>query len=137
MRRQHDRQCPGPRILVTVIVDRCAHRDAGIVDDDIERAEMRGDVADDCCDGVAVGDVERPGLAVPPLAAISAANGLCRLGVDVGNGDLGALAANTSAVARPMPLAAPVTRTVRPLIERLSCLKSDMAGLARVCRLRC
>jgi hypothetical protein len=29
-------------------------------------------------------------------------------------------------VARPMPLAAPVTRTVNPLTERLSCLKSVM-----------
>src|SRR4051794_21173664 len=35
-------------------------------------------------------------------------------------------AANTRAVARPMPLAAPVTRTVSPLTERLSCLNSDM-----------
>src|SRR5439155_22638033 len=35
-------------------------------------------------------------------------------------------AANTRAVARPMPLAAPVTSTVRPLTDRLSCLKSDM-----------
>src|SRR6185295_19273359 len=35
-------------------------------------------------------------------------------------------AANTRAVARPMPLAAPVTTTVRPLTERLSRLKSDM-----------
>ena len=43
----------------------------------------------------------------------------------------GASAANTCAVARPMPLAAPVTRTVRPLTERLSCLKSDMAVMPR------
>ncbi len=35
-------------------------------------------------------------------------------------------AANTRAVARPMPPAAPVTRTVNPLTDRLSCLKSDM-----------
>jgi hypothetical protein len=29
-------------------------------------------------------------------------------------------------VARPMPPAAPVTRTVNPFTDRLSCLKSDM-----------
>jgi hypothetical protein len=29
-------------------------------------------------------------------------------------------------VARPMPLAAPVTRTVNPATDRLSCLKSDI-----------
>ena len=37
-------------------------------------------------------------------------------------------AANTRAVAQPMPLEAPVTRTVKPLTERLSRLKSDMMG---------
>jgi len=35
-------------------------------------------------------------------------------------------AANTRAVARPMPLAAPVTRTVNPFTDRLRSLKSDM-----------
>ena len=35
-------------------------------------------------------------------------------------------AANTRAVARPMPLAAPVTSTVNPFTERLSSLNSGM-----------
>src|SRR6185369_8283523 len=45
-------------------------------------------------------------------------------------------AANTRAVARPMPLAAPVTRTVRPLTERLSGLKSDMMRVRTGCEVR-
>jgi 3-oxoacyl-[acyl-carrier protein] reductase len=55
-------------------------------------------------------------------------------------------AANTRAVARPMPLAAPVTTTVNPLTDRLSCLKPDIecspkmmpctAGLTRLAPIR-
>ena len=56
---------PSPSLVVAVIVDRDADGDAGIVDDDVEPAEMRGDVVDDGGDVVAVGDVERPGLGDP------------------------------------------------------------------------
>ena len=41
MRGQHHREALGPGFVIAVIVDRDAHRDAGIVDDDIEPAEMR------------------------------------------------------------------------------------------------
>jgi len=85
------RQPLGPRILVTVIVDGDAHRDAGIVDHDIEPAEMRRDVADDGCDGVAVGDVERPGSCGAAFGGNFGGDGLGCLGVDVGDGDVGAL----------------------------------------------
>jgi hypothetical protein len=34
-----------------------------------------------------------------------------------------------------MPLAAPVTRTVSPATDRLSCLKSDIEGSLQVSRL--
>jgi hypothetical protein len=98
MRGQHHSQPLGPGLLVAVIVDRDADGDAGVVDDDVEPAEMFGDIVDDRGDVVAI--------SVTATLAPSAAN--------------------TCAVARPMPLAAPVTRTVRPLTERLSCLNSDM-----------
>src|SRR5262249_41075455 len=45
-------------------------------------------------------------------------------------------AANTRAVARPIPLAAPVTRTREPLTERLSSLNSDMTSSGIYERLR-
>ena len=91
MRRQHHRQPLGPGLVIAVVVDRDAHRDAGIVDDDIEPAEMRGDVVDDGVDVVAVGDVERPGFCgLPPLAAISAATACVASALIVGDGDVGA-----------------------------------------------
>ena len=62
MRRQHHGQSPGPRLVITVIVDRHPHRNAGIVDDDIEAAEMCGDILDHGVDVVAIGDVQCPGL---------------------------------------------------------------------------
>jgi hypothetical protein len=37
----------GPGLVIAVVVDCDAHRDAGIVYDDIEPAEMRGDIVDD------------------------------------------------------------------------------------------
>ena len=42
-------------------------------------------------DLVAVGDIERPGLCRPPLAAISAATACAPSAVIVGDGDVGAL----------------------------------------------
>ena len=65
-------------------------------------------------------------FAVPPLAAISAATVWVASALMSVTAILAPSAANTSAVARPIPLAAPVTRTVRPLTERLSWRKSDM-----------
>ena len=69
-------------------------------------------------------------LALPPLAVIASATA-CVVSVPISvTATLAPSAANTRAVARPMPLAAPVTRTVRPVTERLSALNSDMRWLA-------
>ena len=89
---------------------------------------MRGDVVDDgvMLSRLATSSVQA--FAVPPFATISAATACVRLGDEVGDGDVGALGREYRAVARPMPLAAPVTRTVNPATDRLSCLKSDMNG---------
>ena len=89
---------------------------------------MGGDVVDDLDDVVRLGDIELPCLAAPPVAVISPATACVVSALISVTATLAPSAANTSAVARPMPLAAPVTRTVRPLTERLSCLKSDMMG---------
>ena len=67
-------------------------------------------------------------LAFPPLAVISSATAWVPSALMSVTATLAPSAANTRAVAWPMPLAAPVTRTVRPLTERLSSLKSDMMG---------
>ena len=127
MRRQHHGECPWPRpphnrrrrsrrarempALLTTMSSppKCA----------ATSSTTDGDV-------VAVGDVERPGLCRAAFGCDLTGNGLRRLGVRSVTATLAPSAANTCAVARPMPLAAPVTRTVRPLTERLSCLKSDM-----------
>ena len=69
-------------------------------------------------------------LVVPPRAEISFATAWVPSALRSVTATWAPSAANTSAVARPMPLAAPVTRTVRPFTERLSSLKSDM-DLAR------
>ena len=87
---------------------------------------MRGDLVDDGVDVIAVGDVEGPGLAAPPFLTISAATASAPPATKSVTATLAPSAANTRAVARPMPLAAPVTRTVNPATDRLSCLKSDI-----------
>ena len=87
---------------------------------------MRGDIADDLVIASRLATSSVQAFAVPPLAAISAATACVASALMSVTATLAPSAANTSAVARPMPLAAPVTRTVRPLTERLSCLKSDM-----------
>src|SRR6185437_4529076 len=65
-------------------------------------------------------------LAVPPPAVISSATALTPSALTSVTVTLAPSAANTRAVARPMPLAAPVTSTVNPFTERLSSLNSGM-----------
>jgi len=62
MRREHHGQSLRPRLVIALMVDRDAHRNAGVVDDDIEPAEMRRDIVDDGRNVIAIGNVERPGL---------------------------------------------------------------------------
>ena len=66
MRRQHHGNPLRPGLFVAGIVDRDAHGDAGIVDDDVERRRnARRSRLTTRSIAVAVGDVERPGLRVP------------------------------------------------------------------------
>jgi hypothetical protein len=91
MRRQHHGQSPGPRLVIAIIIDRDAHRDSGIVDDDIEAAEMRCDIVDDGCDVIAAGNVERPGRAGSTARCDLSRDGLRAFGRIVGHRDVGAL----------------------------------------------
>ena len=52
---------------------------------------MRGDVIDDLDDVVAVGDVERPCLRRAAGCSDLAGDSLRGLGIDIGDGDIGAL----------------------------------------------
>src|SRR5665213_5369 len=72
-------------------------------------------------------------LAVPPAVAMPSATAWVASAEISVTATLAPSAANTRAVARPMPLAAPVTRTVNPATDRLSCLKSGIAGSLRAC----
>ena len=91
MRRQHHRERPGPGFVIAVIVDRHAHGNAGIVDDDIEPAEMGGDVVDDRRDIVAAGDVEPPGFCNFAARRDFGGYGFGAVGGKIGDRDLGAL----------------------------------------------
>src|SRR5260370_5256239 len=76
-------------------------------------------------------------FAFPPLAVISFATVCVPSALISVTATLAPSAENLRAVAPPMPLAAPVMRTVRPFTERLSDLKSDdlksdMALLAEI-----
>ena len=90
MRRQHHRDCLGPGLLIAVIVDRDPHGDAGIVDDDIEGAELRGDVVHHGNDLFAISDIEPPGFGVATACCDLVGDGLCAFEVIVGHGDVGA-----------------------------------------------
>ena len=76
MRRQHHGQRLGPGLLVTVVADRGAQRQAGIVDDDVERAECLRDLVDDLDDLIALGDIERPGFCAAAARLDLVGNGL-------------------------------------------------------------
>ena len=91
MRGQHHGQRLGPGRFITLVVDRDAHGDAGIVDDDIEGAEMGGDVVDDLNDVVRLCDVECPCLCRTAGCGDLAGDGLGGPGIDIGDGDIGAL----------------------------------------------
>src|SRR5215468_11134080 len=126
MRGQHHREPTCPGLVITGFIDRDAHGDAGIVDEDVEAAEMRGHLADDGRDGVAVGDIEHPRFGRSASSGISRATASAASLVKSVTATLAPSAAKTRAVARPMPLAAPVTSTVSPFTDRLSSLKSDI-----------
>ena len=128
MRGQHHGKRLRPGLFVAIIVDREPHRNAGVVDDDVESAEMGRDVVHNGNDVIAIGDIEGPGPGLSAIGGDFIGDGLRTLGTDVGDRDIGAFGREHARGSRPMPLAAPVTRTVRPLTERLSCLKSDMVG---------
>ena len=90
MRGQHHGQRFRPRVLVSCIVDRGAQRQPGIVDDDVEATELRGNVVDDGGDAVGAGHVERPGLGLATRCNDRIGNGLGAVGGDIGDSDIGA-----------------------------------------------
>jgi hypothetical protein len=67
---------------------------------------------------------------VPPAAPISSAKACAPSASKSVTATFAPSEAKTRAVARPMPLAAPVTRTGSPFTDRLSCLNSGIARLA-------
>ncbi|MGY3424823.1 hypothetical protein ACVWZW_005298 [Bradyrhizobium sp. F1.13.4] len=91
MRRQHHRDTPSPGVLIGLVVDRDADGDAGIVDDDVEPAEMRSDVADHALDLAAVGNIELPGFRSSAACRDLLRHGQRTLLVIVGDGNVGAL----------------------------------------------
>src|SRR6478736_4462292 len=93
MRREHDRQSLRPSFIVAVVVDRDPYRNAGIVDDDIEAAEMRGDLANDAVDALATGNVERPCLGRTAAGSDIGGDRLCAFSCEIGDGDVSALRA--------------------------------------------
>ena len=116
---QIDRQDPVP-FVARELVDRhpVGHRvDARIVHQDVELAVIRDDAVDDGRDLVRFGHVERVatrqrGRLPPPR----------RQPVDVGVNHQTAIVRQLSAMAWPMPRAAPVTRLTLPdKSQRISC----------------
>jgi hypothetical protein len=67
----------------------------------------------------------------PPAAVISSATALAPSALTSVTATFAPSSANTRAVARPIPEAAPVTSAVNPFTERLSCLNSAMGGTSR------
>jgi hypothetical protein len=126
MRRQHHGKRLRPCLVVALLVDLGVDRQAGIVDDDIEPAEMRGASSTTALISSRFATSSVQAFAISPLAVISAATARAPSAPKSVTATRAPSAANTRAVARPMPLAAPVMRTVNPLTERLSGLKSDM-----------
>src|SRR3546814_7247727 len=59
VRGQHPRDRAVPDRLILLAVERAEARYAGIVDEDVDAAELRGDLADDARDRRGVGHVER------------------------------------------------------------------------------
>src|SRR3546814_5344239 len=64
VRGQHHRDRAVPDRLILLAVERAEARYAGIVDEDVDAAELRGDLADDARDRRGVGHVERKGLRI-------------------------------------------------------------------------
>jgi hypothetical protein len=105
-------------LLDRKLVDRDAVRervDSRVVDEDVEMSGLRDDAVDELSRRLLLRDV-----VLGPSRSVGTRCGLLgTLGVDVGEVDQRAVrgepfAASRSAIARPMPLAAPVTRLTLP-----------------------
>jgi hypothetical protein len=90
MRRQHHRERLAPCLVIGRVVDRQTHGDAGIVDDDVERAEMRGDLVDDSADRLGIGDVEPPRFRTAADRGDFICDGLRSVRAHIGHRDIGA-----------------------------------------------
>jgi hypothetical protein len=91
MRCQHHGKSARPGLVIAGIIDRDADRDAGIVDDDVQAAELSGDIVDDDRDRIAVGDVEPPGSRASPAGRDLACDCLGTLAIEIRDGDICAL----------------------------------------------
>jgi hypothetical protein len=112
---QADRLGAVPVVDVDLLDGADGAADAGVVEQDVELAELAHGAGDQGLDVGLVGDVgaleDRAGAAGGGLGG----DGLAALGVEVGQDDIGALAANRIAAAWPMPLAAPVMTATLPV----------------------
>ena len=90
MRGQHHGKRLRPGLFVAIIVDREPHRNAGVVDDDVESAEMGRDVVHDGNDVIAIGDIEGPGPGLSAIGGDFIGDGLRTLRTNVGHRDVGA-----------------------------------------------
>src|ERR1700722_2871752 len=91
MRGEQNRDALLPGRVIAVAVDRGRDRNAGIVDDDIEPAEMRGDLAHHGIDVIEVGDVEGPGFRSASIPGDFGGHSLCACCDEIRNRNVGAL----------------------------------------------
>ena len=71
LRGQQARDGAVPDAVVVGVVERREAAEAGVVDEDVEAAEARGDVVDDAFDLGGIGYVESPSVRGSAAAAIS------------------------------------------------------------------
>src|ERR1019366_2905574 len=90
MRREQNSQAPVPGGVIAVAVDGGCDRNAGVVDDNIDPAEMRRDLVDDSIDVIAVGNVQRPGFRGSAPSRDLCGDGVSACGGIVRHGDAGA-----------------------------------------------
>lgn len=102
-------------MLMGELVNRAPGRDARDVHHHIHRGMARVDVGSELGHLVVVGDVQHAMRGHLRAERTGVGDGLVEaVGVAVGEKQLGPWAANARAVARPMPLAAPVTKQRLP-----------------------
>ena len=119
------------------IIDRAADGNAGIVDEDVEPAEILGDVLHQLIDIDGGGLVGLVGAGIDALGLQFGDDGFGLVGGgDIADGDIGAfIGEGAGRLAAPMPREPPVTRATLPesflVIGFLRCLNSDGHWICR------